>query len=139
MTQDIAKQLAENLGEIRERMTQASQRAERSPDDVRMIAVTKYAQLDWVKELMNLGIHAFGEARPQQLISRARQFPSHVVWHLIGHLQRNKAEDVLPVANLIHSVDSQRLFRGPTSIDRAGFTSDARTATLHPPRRTAEC
>lgn len=127
MTQDIAKQLAENLGEIRERMTQASQRAERSPDDVRMIAVTKYAQLDWVKELMNLGIHEFGEARPQQLISRARQFPSHVVWHLIGHLQRNKAEDVLPVANLIHSVDSQRLFE---HIAKLGPLQNRRPAIL---------
>lgn len=110
MSQDITKQLDENLREIRERMTQATRRSGRSGDDVRMIAVTKYAQLDWVQELIGLGIRELGEARPQQLISRARQLSSNVVWHLIGHLQRNKAEDVLPVADLIHSVDSLRLF-----------------------------
>ena len=77
---------------------------------VKLIAVTKYAELDWVRELLDLGQTDLGESRPQQLVKRALVLPGNVCWHMIGHLQRNKADDILAVANLIHSVDSVRLF-----------------------------
>lgn len=127
MSQDIRKQLDKNLGEIREKMNLASRRAGRSVDDVRLIAVTKYAELDWVRELIGLGINELGEARPQQLIMRARQLTADIVWHLIGHLQRNKAEDVMSVAGLIHSVDSLRLFE---HLAKLGHIQDSRPAIL---------
>ena len=75
-----------------------------------LVAVTKYAELDWVRELVSLGQMDLGESRPQQLVSRAGQLPDTVRWHMIGHLQRNKTESLAPVATLIHSVDSTRLF-----------------------------
>lgn len=127
MSQDIRKQLDKNLGEIREKMNLASRRAGRSVDDVRLIAVTKYAELDWVRELIGLGINELGEARPQQLIMRTRQLTADIVWHLIGHLQRNKAEDVMSVAGLIHSVDSLRLFE---HLAKLGHIQDSRPAIL---------
>lgn len=105
----VADQLAANLKQVRDRIAAACQRVGRSADDVTLIAVTKYAPLEWVRGLIELGVADFGESRPQQLIARAAELPTHVRWHQIGHLQRNKAESLLPVVARIHSVDSIRL------------------------------
>ena len=110
MTSETRKQLDENLSSIRERIARACQVSGRSVSEVTLIAVTKYAELDWVRELIGLGVRELGEARPQQLVSRARELPVEVRWHLIGHLQRNKAEEIMPFTQMIHSVDSVRLF-----------------------------
>lgn len=83
-----------------------------------MVAVTKYADIESVRELVNLGVTELGESRPQQLVARSEQFPESVHWHLIGHLQRNKVEMVLPVAAQIHSVDSVRLLESLNSSAR---------------------
>lgn len=72
------------------------------------MAVTKYAQINWIEGLIALGLTQFGENRPQQLAERQARWPQ-VNWHLIGHLQRNKAKSVLGTTTLIHSVDSLRL------------------------------
>lgn len=109
MTKRITEILAENLRRIRERIEAACQRSGRSTSDVTLVAVTKYAELDWVRALVDLGVTDLGESRPQQLAARAAELPSAIRWHLIGHLQRNKVELVLPVAGRIHSVDSVRL------------------------------
>lgn len=105
------EQLAANLDAVRQRIAAACRRCERAPADVTLVAVTKYADLDWVRGLYALGLRDFGESRPQQLVERAAQFPADVRWHLIGHLQRNKAALVLPHVVTIHSVDSVRLAR----------------------------
>jgi PLP dependent protein len=110
MTSEIRKQLDENLSSIRERIAKSCHVSGRPEEDVTLIAVTKYAEIDWVRELIELGVRDLGEARPQQLVSRASELPDEIQWHLIGHLQRNKAEDVLPHTKMIHSVDSVRLF-----------------------------
>ncbi|MEI8022345.1 MAG: YggS family pyridoxal phosphate-dependent enzyme [Schlesneria sp.] len=111
MIVEIRKQLEQNLSSIRERIARACQVSGRSVSEVTLIAVTKYAEIEWVRELIDLdGVWDLGEARPQQLVSRARELPLEICWHLIGHLQRNKAEDILPFAEMIHSVDSVRLF-----------------------------
>ncbi len=108
--QDIQNRISQNLTDIQQTMAQACQRCGRSNNDVTLVCVTKYAKTEWIQALVSLGVHDLGEARPQQLVTRASQFPSEIRWHLIGHLQRNKVDDVLPVASLIHSVDSLRLF-----------------------------
>ena len=110
MSEQIRNQLAQNLTRIRASIEAACLRSGRSPDQITLVAVTKYAQMEWVRELVELGVVDLGEARPQQLASRARDLPPHIRWHLIGHLQRNKADIVLPVCHQIHSVDSVRLF-----------------------------
>lgn len=97
-----------NLEAVRLRMAAACQSAGRSVDSVQLIAVTKYAQLEWIEGLISLGLTQFGENRPQQLAERQARWPQ-VQWHLIGHLQRNKVKSVLGTTALIHSVDSLRL------------------------------
>lgn len=109
MTSHLTDVLSKNLHRVRKRIAAACARAGRAPDEVTLIAVTKDAELDWVRGLIDLGVIDLGESRPQQLVARAEQFPSTVCWHQIGHLQRNKADILLPVADRIHSVDSLRL------------------------------
>jgi PLP dependent protein len=109
MTIPLTDVLSKNLYEVRERMSAACARVGRALDEVTLIAVTKYAALDWVRGLIELGVTDLGESRPQQLVARAEQLPAHVRWHQIGHLQRNKADILLPVVDRIHSVDSLRL------------------------------
>ena len=110
MSDETRKLLHANLQAVRERISQACSRSGRSSEEITLVSVTKYAELEWVRALIELGVADLGEARPQQLVSRARQLDQTARWHLIGHLQRNKAEEVLPVAHLIQSVDSLRLF-----------------------------
>lgn len=105
----VSARLASNLRDVRARISTACERAGRASESVTLIAVTKYAPLEWVRGLADLGVTDFGESRPQQLIARAAEFPSPLRWHQIGHLQRNKADSLLPVVERIHSVDSIRL------------------------------
>jgi pyridoxal phosphate enzyme (YggS family) len=103
--------IAQNLERIRNDVEAACARAGRSPDSVQLVAVTKYAELDWVRDLVELGQTQLGESRPQQMCQRVNELPGGVNWHMIGHLQRNKVDMVLPAADLIHSVDSLRLLK----------------------------
>ena len=98
-----------NLQAIRERIASACARSDRDVKEITLVAVTKYAQPEWVRDLVTLGELHLGESRPQQLMERAAEFPQTVNWHLIGHLQRNKARGILSATSLIHSVDSVRL------------------------------
>lgn len=104
-----ARQVAENLQSVRDRIAAAAARSGRSAEDVKLVAVSKYAELDWVRILLDLGERDLGENYPQQLLDRSTQFDASVRWHLIGSLQRNKARKVLPVVSMIHSVDSLKL------------------------------
>jgi pyridoxal phosphate enzyme (YggS family) len=89
---------------------------------VTFVVVTKSATIEAVKEVIRLGFTALGENRVQQLKKVSAQvgeflrasdgnpaLPKEVSWHMIGHLQRNKVGQVLPIAVLIHSVDTLRL------------------------------
>ena len=103
----IHDQLTQNLNDIHDQMRVACGRSGRSPNDVRLIAVTKYAEWPWVEALSSLH-QTFGENRPQQLAERQALLPG-VEWHLIGQLQRNKVKLALQHASVIHSIDSLRL------------------------------
>ena len=103
----IQDQLSQNLNEIKDQMMVACRRSGRSLDDVRLIAVTKYAEWSWVEALSSLH-RTFGENRPQQLAERQILLPG-IEWHLIGQLQRNKVKLALQHASMIHSIDSRRL------------------------------
>ncbi len=104
----LRETLCQNVEAVRQRVAAACRVAGRSVDSVQLIAVTKYAQPEWIEGLISLGLTQFGENRPQQLAERQARWPQ-VQWHLIGHLQRNKAKSMLGTATLIHSVDSLRL------------------------------
>ena len=107
---------------IRQRIADTAQRVGRCENDIRLVAVTKYATPDdgFVENLLAAGCRDFGEARPQSLMQKAEKFGStfgseNIHWHLIGPLQRNKIRRLLPVCSMIHSVDSVRLLE---AIDR---------------------
>ncbi|MBL8848081.1 MAG: YggS family pyridoxal phosphate-dependent enzyme [Planctomycetaceae bacterium] len=106
----VEERLQQNLALVRQRIDSACRRAARDPALVGLVAVTKYAHVDWIASLARLGVHTFGENRPQQLVERAALWPGDD-WHLIGQLQRNKVRSVLPHNPLIQSVDSLRLLR----------------------------
>ena len=99
--------LRSNLESLSAKIERACRASGRSPDDVHLIAVTKYAKWEWVLELAKLH-SAFGESRPQQLAERQPRLPN-IHWHQIGQIQRNKARLVVHHADVIHSVDSLKL------------------------------
>jgi PLP dependent protein len=116
--------LAERLDDVRERLAAAAAKAKRQPSEVTLVAVTKTAAPEQIREALQLGIADLGESRVQILAQRAGQLqeffqrratygegasPARIRWHMIGHLQRNKIKPVLPLVHMIHSVDSLRL------------------------------
>jgi pyridoxal phosphate enzyme (YggS family) len=106
---ELRLRIAENLAAVERRIRAACSRAGRSRESVTLVGVTKYVTVSMVSMLHELGVRDLGESRPQELWKKAAAMPSSVRWHLIGHLQRNKAERTLPLVSLIHSVDSIRL------------------------------
>lgn len=124
----LETQISDNYRCVRERIAAAARRVGRDPSEITLLAVTKYAELDWVRALVSLGVHELGENRPQQLAARAKELSvGDIRWHLIGHLQRNKVKLVLPLATLIHSVDSVRLAQ---EIDETAKKLDLRPRVL---------
>ena len=106
------------------RIEDAKAKAGRENSPVHLVAVTKYAAMEQVRELIDLGHVDFGEGRAQHFLKIAPQVqeyldrrqslgegngPNAVRWHFIGHLQRNKAKKIIPSVRMIHSVDSLRL------------------------------
>ncbi len=125
---DVAQRVAENLDQVRQRISAAAKRSGREPGLVRLVAVTKYGSDEAVRALLDGGCRDLGESRPQQLWTRAEQFAGDdVVWHLIGHLQRNKARRTLPLTSLVHSVDSLRLLE---ALDETALSLDLRPRVL---------
>lgn len=105
-----ARRIASNLADVRERMDHAAQRGGRTAGSVRLVAVSKYADVADTLALVAAGCHDLGESRPQALWQKAEALADAAVrWHLVGHLQRNKIARTLPLCSVIHSVDSQRL------------------------------
>ena len=102
--------IKENIEAIEKRMADAAARAGRS-DTVTLIAVTKNHPVECMKEAAADGIVNVGENRVQEAMEKIKEFPeNHLVWHLIGHLQTNKAKQAVAHFDLIHSIDSEHLF-----------------------------
>ena len=115
--------------EVKQRVAEAASRAGRRPGDVLLVAVTKYAEPDQIRELLHLGHRDLGENHVQQLIQRAAMIDEYLDrrrilsrtpgdeagklvparWHLIGPLQRNKARKAVEICRLIHTLDSLRV------------------------------
>jgi len=76
---------------------------------VLLVAVSKTRSADEVRALYDLGQRDFGENYPQELREKAPQLPADIRWHFIGHLQRSNAKHVVPLAHLVHGVDSAAL------------------------------
>ncbi|MCA8920377.1 MAG: YggS family pyridoxal phosphate-dependent enzyme [Planctomycetes bacterium] len=106
--------LAENLGAVRARIARACAAVGRDPGAVQLVAVSKYGGPAVVAGLLELGQRDFGENRVQHLLELHAALADHDPaprWHMIGHLQRNKAKQVADVLSVLHSLDSLDLAR----------------------------
>lgn len=77
--------------------------------EVTLVAVSKYHPVQAIQQAYDEGQRVFGESRVQELSEKYAALPKDVEWHFIGHLQRNKVKQLLPMVTLIHSIDSLRL------------------------------
>jgi pyridoxal phosphate enzyme (YggS family) len=104
--------IEQNVRDIERRIAGACERAGRSPDEVTLVAVTKNIDIPAIEAAFNAGIRHFGENRVQETKPKIEQLAnlrSHVTWHMIGHLQANKAKTAVNIFDIIHSVDSLKL------------------------------
>ncbi len=106
----------ENIKDIYKRMAHAAMRSGREPQDVKLIAVTKEVGSELIHQAVHIGLREFGESRIQAAREKIPEVRSldpraRIVWHLIGHLQTNKAKAAVKLFDIIHSVDSLELAR----------------------------
>ena len=132
--------LKDRLSQVRKRVTLAAERSGRSPEDIRLLAVSKKQSPLRIKEALRLGLCHFGENYLQEYKSKSqalahtslsssgepsgRLSPStqpKIHWHFIGPLQSNKVKDVVGEFEMIHSVDRKKIF---DEIERQSFQKD---------------
>ena len=101
--------ISTRLERVRAQIVAAAQTAGRDPAEVQLVAVSKTQDVPSVRKALDAGQNTFGESRAQELVAKAPLLPSSTRWHFIGHLQRNKIRKILPLVELIHSVDSMEL------------------------------
>ncbi len=122
--------IRERLADVRERIAAAARKAGRDPGSVRLLAVSKGHPAAVVREAFETGQRDFGENYVQEWLEKRealRDLP--IVWHVIGHLQRNKARHVAEHAAYVHSIDSVELAR-ELGKRRAAFTNKERLRAL---------
>ena len=122
--------IGERLAVVQERIVTAARQAGRDPGEVRLIAVTKTHPPEVVRSALVSGCHDFGENRVQEAegkISALADIRADVQWHLIGHLQSNKAKRAATLFDLVHSLDSLSLAQ---TLDRHAATAGRRLPVL---------
>ena len=133
--------IADRVAAVRERITRAAERASRAPDGVTLVAVSKTFPAEAVREAFAAGVRTFGENRVQEAEAKigalAGLRDEGAEWHLLGHLQSNKARKAEGLFDVIESVDSVELGR---RLARAASESGACAAGPAPgrPRRGGE-
>jgi hypothetical protein len=108
----LQETIAANLSDVRHRLARACERAGRSPSSVRLVAISKTHPVDHVRAAFAAGQTLFGENRVQEALEKiglSSDIP--IEWHLVGHLQSNKARKAAGVFASIHSIDGADLLR----------------------------
>jgi pyridoxal phosphate enzyme (YggS family) len=102
--------IAENVVLVRERIAAAARRVGRNPDEVTLMGVSKTFPVESIREAYSAGLRVFGENRVQEFSAKATALRdlSDCEWHLIGHLQTNKAAKAVELFDAVDSVDSVR-------------------------------
>jgi len=101
--------VGEAVAHVRERIASAAGRAGRRQEEITLVAVTKGVALSRIREAVAAGVVDVGESRVQEAAPKVAALREAVRWHLVGHLQRNKAPLAAGLFNVIHSLDSVRL------------------------------
>lgn len=97
MNVDVAKNLHEVLGNL--------------PEDVRLVAISKYHPNEYIEAAYAEGQRVFGESHEQELSKKVATLPKDIKWHFIGHLQTNKVKYIAPYISMIEAVDSLKLLK----------------------------
>ncbi|HET7665283.1 MAG TPA: YggS family pyridoxal phosphate-dependent enzyme [Mycobacterium sp.] len=129
---DRDRELADALAAVRTRLVRAAEAADRNPDEIELLPITKFFPASDVLILRRLGCLEFGESREQEAAKKSAEVAAvlgaePIRWHMVGRIQRNKARSIASWAYAAHSVDSARLI---TAFDRAA------AAALQDGRRT---
>jgi len=101
--------VADNLARLEERIAASAERAGVSPEDIRLVAVTKMTPVESIREAIEAGITAIGENRVKEASGKFPEIGRDVEWHLVGHLQSNKAAQAAELFDLVHSVDRLKI------------------------------
>lgn len=121
------EEFADRLDAIQSEIAEAAARAGRAAADVELVAVSKTHPPEAVAEAVSAGQFLFGESRVQEARVKIAEAPARARWHFIGHLQKNKVRQALPLFELIHSVDSLAL---AADIERIADEEGARPRVL---------
>ena len=97
MNVDVAKNLHEVLGNL--------------PEDVRLVAISKYHPNEYIEAAYAEGQRVFGESHEQELSKKMATLPKDIKWHFLGHLQTNKVKYIAPYITMIEAVDSLKLLK----------------------------
>ncbi len=102
--------ISENVAIVREKIKKAAERAGKNPGAIRLVCVAKGRPLEEIEEAIGAGIVDIGENKVQEARGKCQVLsPEGIKWHMVGHLQTNKAREAVKIFDLIHSVDSLRL------------------------------
>lgn len=123
----MTESFAQRLQAVREEIARVALAAGRSPESVRLLAVSKTFPAAAVREAYAAGLRCFGENKIQELELKRPQLPGDIEWHFIGHLQSNKAARAVELADWIHSVDSLKLL---SRLDRLAGERNRRPVIL---------
>jgi hypothetical protein len=101
-----------NVREVQRRIARACERSHRSPGEITLVVVTKEVGISAIRAAFDCGLRDFGENRVQEAedkIGQLSDLKPDVTWHMVGHLQSNKAKTAVELFDVIHSVDSVKL------------------------------
>lgn len=113
----MAESIRDRLLRLQERMAAAAARAGRAPSAITLVAVSKAMPAEIIREAVAAGVGILGENRVQEARDKIAALPGLAAWHLVGHLQTNKAKPAVQLFELIHSLDSLKLAQ---ALDRCG-------------------
>jgi len=103
--------IKKNIEIVHNNIKRACDNSSRKPEEITLVAVSKQNSVEAINEAYKTGITNFGENKDKELREKYNQCKQDISWHFIGHLQTNKVKNVVPFAELIHSVDSLKLIR----------------------------
>ena len=122
------QQTVDNYNRVKNQVAEAAIRANRNPDDVRLMCVTKTVEAEYINPVLDIGADLIGENRVQEFLGKKDALHlEKVEKHLIGHLQSNKAKQIVGEVDMIESVDSIKLAK---EISRQSVIKEVETKIL---------
>ena len=103
--------ITERFLEISSKVQAACHEAQRSEEEIRLVAVSKLQSVNVINEAYALGINNFGENYAQELAEKSLACPKDIIWHFIGPIQSNKVSLIAKHANWVHSIDREKVAR----------------------------